>query len=463
MIRVLSTQRMLVLAGIVVGTAVGGALAAFLPSAYTAESHFFVSSPPTKDGPAGVYKGGLQAEEKALDYAEILSGPAGAEWVVKRLGLDEAPADIAEQIRATVPPNTVIINATVTADSPQEAQRIAEALDEGLLQYAGSADGYADEDESPASVTVTQPPELPEERSSPRTPVYLALGGLLGFAAGIAAAMLRDALGRRARVEDEALADPPALAGIADGGDGGHTPSLLAKLRAETRQHLKILRAHWLLITLAVVVCAGAATAYALIREPAYAASTQLSVWTESKPGLSRSQIHQGDLASQLRAQWYARVVASPSVADAVIEELDLDKSTEDVQDAITATAPSGTALIDIRAEDESPELAKEMADAIAENFPEFAGELDPGDQTSVNVSVTSTAVESTEPDSPSPVVYTAMGALAGVLLGVVGAVLRELLGRRTGYGGRRSDRRSAADGAHPARRAPERAPAGDG
>jgi len=205
----------------------------------------------------------------------------------------------------------------------------------------------------------------------------------------------------------------------------------------EIKQYVSVLRAHWVLIAAAVLVCTGAAGAYAWTRESLYAAHTQLFVSAKSAPGGSPSQVYQGGLASQSRAEDYARIVSSPSVAEAVIEDLGLSKSTQAVQSAITATAPVGTVLIDVTVEDESAQLAKEIADAVAARFPKFVDTLESSsaapEESPVEITVTSPAVLPKSPASPQKGLYLAVGAVLGLILGVGAAVLRELLDRRIG------------------------------
>jgi succinoglycan biosynthesis transport protein ExoP len=222
----------------------------------------------------------------------------------------------------------------------------------------------------------------------------------------------------------------------------------------EIKQYIRVLRAHWVLILTTVVICTAALGAYAWTREPVYAAHTQLFVSATAEPGLTPSEVYQGGLASQARAESYARIASSPPVAEAVIQELGLARTPESIQSAISATVPAETVLIDVTVRDESPELAKEIADAVAVEFPRFVETLEsspaaqgsppaaqgspPAAQGSpaparspVEISVTSPAVLPTSPDSPPQGLYLAAGALLGLVLGVGGAGLRDLLDRR--------------------------------
>src|SRR5688500_17211941 len=146
----------------------------------------------------------------------------------------------------------------------------------------------------------------------------------------------------------------------------------------EIRKYVRILSAHRVLIGAAVLLCTVLAGVYAVTRDPVYAAETQLFVSAKpSTAGLTPSGIYQGGLASQSRAESYARIISSPPVAEAVIRRLDLSRSREYVQEAISATVPQDTVLIDVRVEDRSPKQAKAIADAVAAEFPKFVGTLE--------------------------------------------------------------------------------------
>lgn len=203
----------------------------------------------------------------------------------------------------------------------------------------------------------------------------------------------------------------------------------------EMRKYVRVLRAHRVLIGATVLLCAVLAGIYAVSRDAVYAAETQLFVSAKpSTASLTPSGIYQGGLASQSRAESYARIISSPPVAEAVIRRLDLPRSREYVQEAISATVPQDTVLIDVKVEDPSPKQAKAIADAVAAEFPKFVETLESssGAQGSpVELRVTSPAVEPTSPESPPTALYIFAGALLGLGLGVSAAVLREILDRR--------------------------------
>jgi polysaccharide biosynthesis transport protein len=201
----------------------------------------------------------------------------------------------------------------------------------------------------------------------------------------------------------------------------------------DLKQYGRLLRAHWLLVVATILVCTVAAGVLAWTRTPIYAARTQLFVSTPGIPA-DLSQTYQGGLFSQQRVLSYAQIVSSPLVAQAVIKRLGLPMSVRQLQDKIRSSVPTDTVLINVTVRDPSPQRARAIANALGEEFSSFVSTLEtrPGDRESpVKVSVTSQAQLPAHPDSPQKALYLAPGVLAGLVLGIGAAVLREVLDNR--------------------------------
>ena len=201
------------------------------------------------------------------------------------------------------------------------------------------------------------------------------------------------------------------------------------------KQYAQVLRPHWALIVVGVLVCVVAAAGLAWTQEPLYRAQTQLFVSATTSAGESTpSESYQGALFSQQRVTSYAEVVSSPPVAEAVINQLGLRTSVRALQSAITASVPEDTVLIDVSVTDHSARLAMAIADAVGDQFPQFVNTLEarePSQPSPVKVSVTSPPRLPTSPASPNKPLYLAVGIFLGLTLGFALAVARELLDRR--------------------------------
>jgi polysaccharide biosynthesis transport protein len=202
-------------------------------------------------------------------------------------------------------------------------------------------------------------------------------------------------------------------------------------------QYLQVLRRHWLLICLIILVCTASAAVLAWTRPPTYAAQTQLFVSTS---GTARntpadlSQTYQGALFSQQQVFSYAQLVSSPAVVGAVVHQLHLSDSVANIQSEIRSSVPVGTVLINVTVTDQSPQRARAIANVLGEQASKFIVKLEtPPDRNSsrVTMAVTRQAEEPTQPVSPRKPLYLVLGALLGVVLGIVITVVREGLDTR--------------------------------
>lgn len=226
---VLRAHWVLVVSSIVAFTVGAGALAWTETPTYAARTQLYVSTGLLLRESEQAYEGGLYAQQRARSYAEIISGQRGARAVIEELGLTESVDSVQNKIRATVPPNSVLVNVTVRDRSPRLAKAIADSLGDQLPTLVDRLEGEAGK-RSPVDVTVTRPARLPANPVSPRKPIYLALGALIGLAFGVGGAVLRSGLDRRIRspAVASATASAPVLGKIAEHPDRGMPPVMLA-------------------------------------------------------------------------------------------------------------------------------------------------------------------------------------------------------------------------------------------
>jgi len=202
----------------------------------------------------------------------------------------------------------------------------------------------------------------------------------------------------------------------------------------DLRQYARVLLAHWLLIVVSIVACAVGALALFLTRTPTYESHTQLFV-AATGVGDDIGDAYQAALFARERVRSYALIVSSPPVARAVINRLNLPYSVEELQRKISASVPIDTVLLDVTVADSSAQRAKDIADAVGAEFPNYVNTLEPrrrDNRAPVKISVTGEARVLAEPTSPRPLVYVSLGVLLGVVLGIVGAVVREAIAPRS-------------------------------
>ncbi|TQM14796.1 polysaccharide biosynthesis tyrosine autokinase [Pseudonocardia kunmingensis] len=196
------------------------------------------------------------------------------------------------------------------------------------------------------------------------------------------------------------------------------------------QDYLRVLREQWLVVLLAVVLgLAGAAAAF-FVRPPEYTA--RLTMYVSSQGGDSASAAYQGAQLSQQRVTSYVELVTSLRVSEEVAQQLQLTESPEALSKQITATSALDSVLIDVAVVDADPARAAELANTVGEVFTGLVDELerpvDPAAPQAVAVRVVQPAAPPSTPSSTGLPVTLALGLLAGLAVGVGGALARNAL-----------------------------------
>ncbi|MDT0168122.1 polysaccharide biosynthesis tyrosine autokinase [Pseudarthrobacter sp. BRE9] len=200
----------------------------------------------------------------------------------------------------------------------------------------------------------------------------------------------------------------------------------------EIRDVLKILRRSWILIiasTLVGLLLGGAAS---MLSKPTYTAETQLFVAIQGSGSIQ--ELQQGNSFGQARVQSYVKTIDSPVVLQPAIESLGLNVTAEDLAGRVKASSDINTVLISISVNDNSPVQAAALAQAIADSLIKTVDSLEKpkaGGVSPVSMSVIKPAKAPLSPSSPNTKMNLLVGLLAGLVLGIGGALLRSLLDNR--------------------------------
>lgn len=196
----------------------------------------------------------------------------------------------------------------------------------------------------------------------------------------------------------------------------------------ELQAFVSLVRRRWWIVVSAVVVCVAVSGALSATKPRIYRASARLYVNVQGASG-TRDQAEGFQLASQLLAS-YARVVNSQITTGEVANVLNNRITPAEVRAKVTATPVPLTLLIDVRATDERPVFAAELANATATALAAVIGELGANPTGGVKASIIDRAGTPTAPMSPRPRRDLAVGAFLGLALGAAAALAREALDR---------------------------------
>ena len=163
---------------------------------YKATAEVFVSSSGTAgDSQAGEqFQAAVFAQQRVTTYAQLVSSPEVLDPVIEELGLATTPQDLARVVSAVNPPQTVLIEVSATDPDPAKSAAIANLSAQNLATAIQNLETTNPKAGSPIKVSVVNPAVAPASPYFPNKVTTLGLALLLGLAAGIGAALLRDQL-----------------------------------------------------------------------------------------------------------------------------------------------------------------------------------------------------------------------------------------------------------------------------
>lgn len=176
------------------------------------------------------------------------------------------------------------------------------------------------------------------------------------------------------------------------------------------------------LLTILAITIAGVISF--LVLTPVYQTSTEILVnQSPTEAGQLTNQNIQTDL--QL-INTYSGIIKSPVILGPVVEELNLDMSTDELNSKITVSNADQSQIVNIAVQDPDPAMAVEIANTTATIFEDNIQDLMNVD----NVTILSPAVlkEDPAPVAPNPMLNMAIAAVVGLMLGVGIAFLLEYL-----------------------------------
>lgn len=230
-VRILHKNWVLIVASMLLGIGIAAVYSIAVTPKYTATTELYVS---VRSGDSAVtgdlVQGTNFARQAVTSYVAVVDSAIVLDRVIAELALDRSSAALADQITASSPLNTVLIQITVTDSDPEAAAEIANSTGRNFAEVVVNDLEKPDgESASLVKIETIQPATVPPAPASPNVALNLMLGALIGLALGIGFAVLRTVLDTRIHsLHDIALiTDTPLLGGIALDPDAKRRPLIV--------------------------------------------------------------------------------------------------------------------------------------------------------------------------------------------------------------------------------------------
>ena len=198
------------------------------------------------------------------------------------------------------------------------------------------------------------------------------------------------------------------------------------------RDALGALRRGWLIIVVTAIVAGLAALGYCVAQTPLYQATATLYVTSGTDDNSQTA--YQGSLASQQRVMSYTKLVNSDAVVRQALQSGELDISVDDAKHDVSATSSTDTVLLNISAINSNRAQAEKLTNAISTAMTSYVSRLETpsgGGQPLAKLTLVTPATSSDSPISPKTTRNVVLGVVVGLLLGIVGVLVRARLSNK--------------------------------
>lgn len=246
-VRILHRNWILLLVLLIVGAGAGAAIGFTTPAKYQSSTQMYVSVRTDGAATGDLVQGTTFARQVVTSYVEVATTGLVLDPVIDELGLDTTAPALASKVSATSALNTVILTISATDGDPEMAAKIADAVAASLINAVETTlePPRTEGAESAVQLRVVQSAQVPSKPASPNIPLFIAMGALLGLAAGVGVAVLRTVLDTRIHSlsDIEHVTDRPMLGGIAFDPDAQKRPLIVhADPRSPRSESFRTLR-----------------------------------------------------------------------------------------------------------------------------------------------------------------------------------------------------------------------------
>ena len=195
---------------------------------------------------------------------------------------------------------------------------------------------------------------------------------------------------------------------------------------------MRVIRKHLVTAAIVFVMVFAGVTAYTFLVPPKYTATAQaMATYNASQgddAGISQQYTGGTYIAGQITS--YTTLATTETVLEPVIKDLGLDTSVKSLAEQLTVTNPTNTAFVNISVEDGDAQQASDIANAVAASMQNVIQNdlYSAADKSPVKISIVQRARVPESPSSPNKPLYLAVGVVAGLVLGVFAALLKDML-----------------------------------
>lgn len=198
----------------------------------------------------------------------------------------------------------------------------------------------------------------------------------------------------------------------------------------DLQQFVGILAARWKFIVITVLIGTLATVMLGLSRSPEYASTGRVFIAVPNDTQLDSLST----LLVTQRASSYAALATDPVLLQKVVDRSGLPITRTELAERISASVATNTQIVEVTATGQTPEEARDLADAEIQELVALVTELERPANAKANAAVVarSTGTPTLDPEPIGLPMYFLLGVgiVLSILAGIAGALLKDLLDR---------------------------------
>ena len=188
----------------------------------------------------------------------------------------------------------------------------------------------------------------------------------------------------------------------------------------------RALKKRWLLIVSVTLMFFIGGSVFVLFFGPTPQHQSSTTVLVDYRASETEALTQNDINLSQKLVQTYTEIIKSLTILNPVIDEMDLELTTDELLEKIAVSQVNETEIIKISVTDEDPILARDIANTLAKNFSEEISNIMKVDSTSI----LDEAVLPTHPLAQNKITKIAIAGILGMMVSVGLVFLFEYLDR---------------------------------
>lgn len=204
LLRTLRDRWLFLVAGLLVGLLGALLVIVLTPRTYASTSSLYVSAFDNSQSATSAYQGSLLSQQRVKSYSELMVSERVLQTVIDRLGLPETAPELAQKVSVTSATDSTILAVTVSDRDPRRAADMANAVAGRFTEVVAELERPRVPGAAPAvNVSVVDGARPVLEAVTPKVPLNLVVGAVVGLVAAAATALVRGSLDTTIRSASE--------------------------------------------------------------------------------------------------------------------------------------------------------------------------------------------------------------------------------------------------------------------